>query len=228
MNIYNAILNVMSEIGAIGKGKKNIQQGFNYRGIDDVMNALQPLFTKHRIFISPEVLEHTREERTTSKGGILVYSICKVKYTFFADDGSNIHAIVIGEGMDSGDKSSNKAMSIAMKYACFQVFCIATEEMQDPDKDAYDIQTGKSTEPNNNLKDNQKYKCSKGQIAEIFKLAEEKKSNENDFDMFKLLDDMAASKSISSKFPYADKEKKKINWTLQDYGIIKEQLLYSH
>ena len=35
--------------------------------------------------------------------------------------------------MDSGDKASNKAMSSAFKYACFQVFCIATEEMKDPD-----------------------------------------------------------------------------------------------
>ena len=35
--------------------------------------------------------------------------------------------------MDSGDKATNKAMSIAYKYACFQVFCIPTEEMMDPD-----------------------------------------------------------------------------------------------
>ena len=42
------------------------------------------------------------------------------------------------EGMDSGDKATNKAMSIAFKYACFQVFCIPTEEMQDPDADTPD------------------------------------------------------------------------------------------
>lgn len=35
--------------------------------------------------------------------------------------------------MDSGDKSSNKAMSVAFKYACFQALCIPTEEMKDPD-----------------------------------------------------------------------------------------------
>ena len=35
--------------------------------------------------------------------------------------------------MDSGDKATNKAMAIAMKYALFQVFCIPTEEMKDPD-----------------------------------------------------------------------------------------------
>ena len=52
---------------------------------------------------------------------------------FRSEDGSNVSAVVIGEGMDTGDKATNKAMAIAFKYACFQVFCIPTEEMQDPD-----------------------------------------------------------------------------------------------
>jgi hypothetical protein len=90
------------------------------------------------VFIVPEIIEQTREERTTAKGGLLIYSICKVKYTFYAEDGSSVTAVVIGEGMDSGDKATNKAMSIAFKYACFQVFCIPTEEMKDPDADSPD------------------------------------------------------------------------------------------
>jgi hypothetical protein len=131
--IYAAISGVMAEIGAIGKEKKNLQQGFMYRGIDDVMNALQPLLVKHGVFVVPEVLEQTREERVSAKGNTLLYSICKIRYTFFAADGSNVVAVTVGEGMDSGDKATNKAMAIALKYACFQVFCIPTEEMGDPD-----------------------------------------------------------------------------------------------
>jgi hypothetical protein len=133
MNIYESISKIMEEIPAIGKTKKNVQQGFMFRGIDDVMNTLQPLLSKHKVFIVPEVLEQTREERVTSKGGNLIYSICKIKYKFFAEDGTSIEAVTIGEGMDRGDKATNKAMAIAMKYALFQVFCIPTEEMKDPD-----------------------------------------------------------------------------------------------
>lgn len=132
-NIYQTIVAVMEDVGAIGKNSKNIQQKFMYRGVDAVMNTLNPAFIKHHLFVVPEVLEQIREERTTAKGGMLLYSICKIKYTFFAEDGSSVDAIVIGEGMDSGDKATNKAMSIAFKYACFQVFCIPTEEMKDPD-----------------------------------------------------------------------------------------------
>lgn len=135
MNIYQSIHSVMDEVGAIGKNRKNQQQGFMYRGVDEVMNALQPAFVKHGIFVVPEVLEQTREERTTKSGGQLLYSILKIKFTFYADDGTNVSATVVGEGMDSADKASNKAMSVAFKYACFQVFCIPTEEMVDPDSE---------------------------------------------------------------------------------------------
>lgn len=138
-NIYQTISDVMAEIGFIGKDTKNQMQGFMYRGIDAVMNAINPALIKHKLFIVPEVLEQTREERQNSKGTTLIYSICKVKYTFFAEDGSSVSATVIGEGMDSGDKATNKAMSIAFKYACFQVFCIPTEEMVDPDAECHEV-----------------------------------------------------------------------------------------
>lgn len=145
MNIYETISAVMSEIGAVGKTSKNATQGFMFRGIDAVMNAINPALVKYKLFIVPEILEQSREERQTTKGGTLIYSICKVKYTFYAEDGSNISAVVIGEGMDSGDKATNKAMSIAFKYACFQVFCIPTEEMVDPDKESHDVAPAKIT-----------------------------------------------------------------------------------
>ena len=134
----------MSEIGAIGKNDKNTQQGFKYRGIDAVMNALAPALQKYKLFVVPEVLEQTREERTTTKGGVLIYSICKIKYTFYAEDGSFVTATVIGEGMDSGDKATNKAMSVAFKYACFQTFCIPTEEMVDPDAECHEVEPKKA------------------------------------------------------------------------------------
>ena len=138
-NIYETIEAVMAEVGSIGKTSKNTQQGFMFRGIDAVMNAINPALVKHHLFIVPEVIDQKREERTSSKGNALIYSIVTVKYTFYAEDGSSVSAVVIGEGMDSGDKATNKAMSIAFKYACFQVFCIPTEEMVDPDQESHEV-----------------------------------------------------------------------------------------
>ena len=136
--IYETVINVMEEIGAIGKDKRS-QQGFNYRGIDDVMNALNPAFIKHKLFVVPEVLDQKREDRTTAKGSGLIYSVCRIKYTFYAADGSHVEVVMVGEAMDSGDKATNKAMAIAFKYACFQLFCIPTEEMVDPDSEGYNV-----------------------------------------------------------------------------------------
>lgn len=134
MSIYETIPAVMAEIGAIGKDSWN-KQGFAYRGIDAVMNALNPAMTKYKMFVIPKVLDQRREERQAAKGSNLIYSICTVEYTFYAEDGSSVSATVIGEGMDSGDKATNKAMSAAFKYACFQTFCIPTEEMKDSDSE---------------------------------------------------------------------------------------------
>jgi hypothetical protein len=139
--IYKLIGQAIGKIGAIGKDKKNAQQGFMYRGIDQVYNALNPVMAELGIFFTPEILDQKREERTTKNGSVLTYTVLTIRFTVFAPDGSNVSMTVVGEGMDSGDKSTNKAMSVAMKYAMFQLFCIPTEEMRDPDADSYtDIQ----------------------------------------------------------------------------------------
>ena len=137
--IYSLIGQAMQMIGAIGKDSRNEQQKFMYRGVDAVMNALNPVMSKLGLFLCPEVLEQTREERTNKNGTTLLYSILKMKYTMYAPDGSNVSCVVMGEGMDTGDKGSNKAMAVALKYACFQLFMIPTEEMVDPDAECHEV-----------------------------------------------------------------------------------------
>ena len=143
--IFGLMGQAMREIGAVGKNSRNEQQKFMYRGIDAVMNALNPVMAKLGLFLCPEVLEQTREERQGRNGGTLLYSIMKIRYTLYAPDGSNVSCVVIGEGMDSGDKASNKAMSVAFKYAAFQLFCIPTEEMVDPDAEVHEVMPKNAT-----------------------------------------------------------------------------------
>lgn len=135
--IFAAIPKIMSEVGAIGKNRDNKMQGYSFRGIDDVYNALQGPLAKHGVFYAPKVLDQVREERQTAKGGLLIYTILKVEFTFFADDSSSFSVQTIGEAMDSGDKSANKAMSAALKYALLQVFCIPTDEPKDTENETH-------------------------------------------------------------------------------------------
>lgn len=137
--IYTAMTAIMEEIPAIGKNKKNQQQDFSYRGIDDVYNAVNGIMAKHGVFVCPEVLDKSREERTNKNGTVLAFVTLTVKYTFYAKDGSSVSCVVCGEGMDSGDKATSKALSISQKYAFFQVFTIPTQEVVDPDADSYEV-----------------------------------------------------------------------------------------
>jgi len=125
--IYELIPKVAESIGVIDKSLKNQAQGYKYRGIEPVMNACHPAFIKHGIFCTPEVLSCLNEQMETNRGGKMAVRIVTVKYTFFAPDGSNVSCVVQAEGMDSGDKASNKAMSAAFKYAVGQVFAIPFE-----------------------------------------------------------------------------------------------------
>lgn len=138
--IHEALAAIMAEVPAISKDRENKQQGFRYRGIEDVYAAVHPLFVKHGVFSVPTVLSERSEERTTKSGSALIYRILQVKYTFFAKDGSFIESVVIGEGMDSGDKASNKALAVAHKYSVVQILSIPVEESDDPDAASHDVQ----------------------------------------------------------------------------------------
>ncbi|NBN47714.1 single-stranded DNA-binding protein [Proteus sp. G2626] len=129
--VYKAISNVAREMAETGikKGSVNQQQGFMFRGIDAVYNALAPALVKHGLLILPRIIERTVTERQTQRGGLLFYVVVKAEFEFVSvEDGSKHTVVTYGEAMDSGDKATNKAMSIAYKYAAFQTFCIPTEE----------------------------------------------------------------------------------------------------
>lgn len=149
--IYEAISNVMKDVGVVSKNDKNDYDKYKYRGIDAVMNALNPAMVKHHVFVTPTVIDSHREERQ-GKSQTMVYSILTVKYTFYTDDGSSIECVVLGEAMDRSDKSTNKAMSAAFKYACFQTFCIPTEEMINSESESLEMPPKKSVEKSDEQK----------------------------------------------------------------------------
>jgi hypothetical protein len=135
--IFSRMNKVMQEVGAVGKNKKNQQQSYNFRAIDDVIDACHPAFVRNEIFITSEVLESRREEHETKSGTRLYYSILRAKFTFYAPDGSNVCSVTEGEGMDTGDKATNKAMSAALKYALGQTLMIPFE-VTDSENDSHE------------------------------------------------------------------------------------------
>lgn len=134
--VYKAINRVQAALAkdGISKDRRNQQQGYNFRGIDDVYNALSPLLAEHGLCILPRILSREIQERATAKGGVMFYVTVEAEFDFVcAEDGTQHVVRTYGEAMDTGDKATNKAMSAAYKYAAFQAFAIPTEGDNDAD-----------------------------------------------------------------------------------------------
>lgn len=142
MKVYAAINRIQAELAKSGitKDRRNTQQGYNFRGIDDVYNALSPLLAKEGLCILPRILTRECVERQTAKGGVLFYVTVEAEFDFVcAEDGSKHTVRTFGEAMDSADKATNKAMSAAYKYAAFQAFAIPTEADNDADAHTHEV-----------------------------------------------------------------------------------------
>lgn len=141
-NVYQMIAAVSADLckEGISKDRKNQQQGYNFRGIDDVYNALAPIMSKHGLVVLPRCLSRESIERQNRSGGTLFYVVVECEFDFVSSHDKSHHTIkTYGEAMDSADKATNKAMSAAYKYACMQAFCIPTEGDNDADSTTHDL-----------------------------------------------------------------------------------------
>lgn len=130
---------VMKDAQALGKGERNTQQGFNFRGVDAVMNLIGPLLRKHGAFIVPELVSHRYETaQQEGKRGpqYVTRSVVTVAYHWHGPDGSSITGTVAGEAFDYGDKATSKAMSVAFRTYLLQTLTLPTNE-PDPDTFTY-------------------------------------------------------------------------------------------
>jgi hypothetical protein len=138
--IYKAMASILKDVDAITKSRTNTQGAtFKYRGIDDIYNELHKAFADNKVFCTTTVLDRKQEERLSKSGGNLFYTVCTVEFKFYAEDGSFVTSTIMGEAMDSGDKSTNKAMAIAHKYCLLQAFLIPTEDDKDADAQTHQV-----------------------------------------------------------------------------------------
>ena len=138
LSIAQALNEVMKAVGGIAKKDRNQAQGFNFRGIDSVVNAVSPQLQKFGVVVVPSVEDYSYDtveigRNRTAMGHVKV----KVTYTFIGANGDAIKTTVVGEAMDSGDKATAKAMSVAFRTALLQALCLPTDE-PDPDATSYE------------------------------------------------------------------------------------------
>jgi hypothetical protein len=132
------IIGVMADVQAVGKTEKNVAQGFNFRGIDAVVNAVGPTFRKHGGFLVPTIINKTSSILPTKNGGSMNAVALEVQFAIYGSDGEPITGSVASEAFDSGDKATAKAMSVALRTFLLQALLLPTDE-PDPDSQSYEI-----------------------------------------------------------------------------------------
>lgn len=136
MSLVSKMIQVSTDVGHVAKNGKNTHQGFNFRGIDAVVNALSPALRANGIIVTPTVLNYEYNQIEVGQNKSLMgHARIEVRYSF-TDGTDTIATVVAGEAMDAGDKATAKAMSVAFRTALLQTFCLPTDD-KDPDEDTY-------------------------------------------------------------------------------------------
>lgn len=138
--IFPALIGVMKELSekGISKDQENKFDNYKFRGIDDVLNAMSPILSKFGLVMVPSTASCNVQQVSTSQGKLTNHATVFVDYTFYDQYGDSITHRAVGEAMDRGDKSVNKALSAAFKYFLFQAFCIPLQG-QDADSESHVI-----------------------------------------------------------------------------------------
>jgi len=137
-SVVQALASVMAEVQSVGKDGKNTQQGYSFRGIDGVVNAVGPALRKHGVVIIPTLLESSyRDIEVGQKRTLMREVTVTVRYTIHGPAGDTLEGTVVGESMDSGDKGTAKAFSVAYRTFLLQALTIPTHQ-PDPDEQSYE------------------------------------------------------------------------------------------
>lgn len=204
-NIHQAIIGMMRELKSIDKTQKNSGSGgYMFRGIDDVYNFVHPHLCKWGVYLSSEILDESHVKGQTSTGKAMNVCILRMRYKLTAEDGTFATTEVSGEGSDSNDKSTAKALSMAYKYAFFQLLCIPVEQV---DGD-YGPESHPNPAPNRNApkakprseRGGETFDVSKPEMLGLYNTWQERHANGNDSKAFRPW----LSEVIGRNFSYGD------------------------
>ena len=147
MNIYEKLSAITAEIGVVEKNLNvKVSSNSSYKAVSerDVLDAVKPIEQKYRVYSYPanrkiidrDVLTKETEYNGTITRTNTLFMRVETVYRFVNIDKPDefIETTVYGDGLDTGDKASGKAMTYADKYALMKAYKLSTGD--DPDKEA--------------------------------------------------------------------------------------------
>ena len=151
LNIYQRLLKITEELKTVEKNLNvQVSSKNSYKAVSerDVLDAVKPLEAKYGVYsyaYDRKIIENgelTSTKKDFQTGEVReqkqLYMRLEVTYRFVNVDNPQeyIEIKTYGDGIDTGDKATGKAMTYADKYALLKAYKISTGE--DPDQEASD------------------------------------------------------------------------------------------
>ena len=151
LNIYQRLLKITEELKTVEKNLNvPVSSKNSYKAVSerDVLDAVKPLEAKYgvysyaydrKIIENGELVSNKKDFQTGEiKEQKQLYMRLEVTYRFVNVDNPSeyIEIKTYGDGIDTGDKATGKAMTYADKYALLKAYKISTGD--DPDQEASD------------------------------------------------------------------------------------------
>jgi hypothetical protein len=236
MSLHEKLVEIRKLVKALKKdavGKTGFKD-YPYISTDNILSAIMEKMNELKVLLIPTLSDCTLKEfnYTNSSGkdktdfitqGVMGFTWVNAEEPA---DREYVPWYFFGQ-QDEASKSLGSGLTYSQRYFLKMSFQIATDE-DDPDNNDTSDKVGQQ-KPQSQPQKQQKppdtpqddTKATKAQIAEIFKLYKEKDPDGN---VFEWIDRMAADMKISNKYPYADKLKTIINWTVDDYTALIDDL----
>ena len=143
LNIFEKMSLITDEMAVVEKGLKvEVSKNRSYNAVSerDILDNVKPLEKKYRVYSYPadrKVIDSSILSKKTEYGeSTSLYMRLEITYRFVNIDNPSeyIDVKTYGDGIDTGDKATGKAMTYGDKYALMKAYKISTGD--DPDKDA--------------------------------------------------------------------------------------------
>lgn len=135
-NLIKALSKAYTACGYVQKKGQMNAAGANYKFAkeSDFIEAIRPAMIENGLTLNPSGISSLHHDQYQNKSGTPTNRVVGV-FTFRLShtSGESIQVSALGEGIDTGDKASYKAMTGALKYALRQTMLIETGD--DPDNE---------------------------------------------------------------------------------------------
>lgn len=140
--VHVAWSRVMQDIRSIGKNETYSAAGtrYNFRGVDTTVNAFAPVLRKHGVLVLPVKVTAAYRDFINSNKKLQRECTVTVAWLVRGPAGDDLPILEsAGEALDSADKGTAKAQSVALRVLLLTAAMVPTG---DPDPDSQHIERG--------------------------------------------------------------------------------------